>query len=824
MGRVFLAEQTIMGRRVAVKILPKRLGKDPALLKRFLAEARAIAALDHPNIVRAYNVDSEGDRYYLVMEYVEGQDLQRMVEAEGPLPLERAARYVREAADGLAHAHRRALVHCDVKPANLLVSRQDTVKILDMGLARLIDRGKDTEADKDEQLLGSVDYLAPEQAIESPHLDHRADVYSLGCTLYFLLTGRPPFGEGTLHERIVKHQTQKPRKIAELRADVPEELAEICEKMMAKDPEDRFPSADEVSEALSQWQAQQGAGAAFVLESGPAAGPVDVRIEADAPSLARKPRRAANVLAGTKTALAGRGRMLWFAGVGGAVALIVLVGLVFFLVAPGDEGDEAGSQVAARDTLPQDEEPATEDSLPATEQVEDDSDFPDLPDLGDLTDFDPEAVSQADAGKSANSKKEPKPEKPAPVKPRPGPSESKGPSEKTRPTQSESEKPEPHSPRPEEPDDQTEQKSTPAETTSGKKTQSEKPEAETEPQTKKPGATKSKKGKPEKPKPDDPLRDVPESIELSEVGIGASSAEPAEEITIARIHAGPDVPWQLYLLGGQTAMRKNRAFTLKQDGSDASQARWLVQLETAAGSGDPTVEDMARLWRDGDALKLQWVEDAPSSANYLRNCILQIRVEGESKYVTLNQPKSLEPIPIDLERGIASATLPVKWLPDAGTLRVEITKVEGREGHTVEPAGPADPEEPLLLSFPRTDRHGNTADRVAFRLSFTPRATAMQVKVQLLEPPRQAFRPLRGNAPLLRTGLEMQHDQLDKQLHPKNKEPPRGTERSRLNAQVDAVEKQLWYVKFYEEVQGKATIHFRLFTEVDGREVVLAST
>jgi serine/threonine protein kinase len=251
MGRVFFAEHTTMNRHVALKIISKQLGRDPASLKQFLTEARAIAALDHANIVHAYSVDNEGDRYYIVMEFVEGQDLQRMVEAEGPLDCERAAGYIRQAADGQAHAHGRKKIHCDVKPANLLVNKQDVAKILDMGMARLIGRGKDGGSEKDERLLGTVDYLAPEQAIESPDLDHRVDVYSLGCTFYFLLTGRPPFPEGTLHERILKHQTQEPEKITELRADAPDDMVEVCEKMMAKGPDDRYQSAEEVSQALA---------------------------------------------------------------------------------------------------------------------------------------------------------------------------------------------------------------------------------------------------------------------------------------------------------------------------------------------------------------------------------------------------------------------------------------------------------------------------------------------------------------------------------------------------------------------------------------------
>ena len=137
MGTVFLAEHVTMNRRVALKIVPRSIAENRASLDRFFAEARAIAALDHPNIVQAYSVDNEMDRYFIVMEYVDGQDLQRMVEVNGPLDFDHAADYIRQAAEGLAHAHARNLVHCDIKPSNLLVNSQGVIKILDLGLARL---------------------------------------------------------------------------------------------------------------------------------------------------------------------------------------------------------------------------------------------------------------------------------------------------------------------------------------------------------------------------------------------------------------------------------------------------------------------------------------------------------------------------------------------------------------------------------------------------------------------------------------------------------------------------------------------------------------
>ena len=258
MGSVFLAEHVTMNRRVALKLVPKGLEKNPVAMERFMAEARAIATVDHPNIVQAYSVDNEADRFYIVMEYVDGRDLERIVTEEGPLDYARAADYIRQAAEGLAHAHGRGMIHCDIKPSNLLVNSQGVVKILDLGLARLSGEEENEDAAKaNEHILGTVDYMAPEQAMNAKTFDHRADLYSLGCTMYYLLTGHAPFPEGTLAQRIVKHQTQQPANIIEQRPDAPPQLVRICRKMMAKEPNDRYASAEEVIRALDDLNLDQ---------------------------------------------------------------------------------------------------------------------------------------------------------------------------------------------------------------------------------------------------------------------------------------------------------------------------------------------------------------------------------------------------------------------------------------------------------------------------------------------------------------------------------------------------------------------------------------
>jgi serine/threonine protein kinase len=259
MSSVYLAEHVLMQRRVAIKVLPKNRVEDSSYLARFHREAQAAAALDHRNIVRAYDVDNDGNIHYLVMEYVEGHDLQHMVKTEGPMDYLTAADFIRQAADGLAHAHKAGLIHRDVKPANLLVDQRKVVKVLDLGLARFTsDEHASLTVAYDENVLGTADYLAPEQALDSHGVDGRADIYSLGCSLYFLLTGHPPFPDGTLPQRLMMHQKQPPPSIFKDRPDAPQGLIDICHKMMAKKREQRYQSMDDVSKALANWLESQG--------------------------------------------------------------------------------------------------------------------------------------------------------------------------------------------------------------------------------------------------------------------------------------------------------------------------------------------------------------------------------------------------------------------------------------------------------------------------------------------------------------------------------------------------------------------------------------
>jgi serine/threonine protein kinase len=252
MAQVYLGEHRHMKHRVAIKVLPPAKAQDPAAVERFLREARATAALNHPNIVRAHDIDQDDGLHFIVMEYIEGTSLLEMVLRHGPLHPQQAARYLRQAANGLQHAFEAGLVHRDIKPANLLVDRNGTVKILDLGLARFFADEKDNLSQKyNEAVIGTADYLAPEQVEDSHNIDIRADMYSLGATMYFCLTGQPPFPEGSFAQKLIWHQTRTAKPIREFRTDLPAELIALVEKMMAKNPAERFQTPAEIVAALA---------------------------------------------------------------------------------------------------------------------------------------------------------------------------------------------------------------------------------------------------------------------------------------------------------------------------------------------------------------------------------------------------------------------------------------------------------------------------------------------------------------------------------------------------------------------------------------------
>jgi serine/threonine protein kinase len=264
MGAVYKAEHRKMERLVALKVVNQHLLANPQAVERFAREVRAVSKLSHPNIVLVHDADEADGLHFLVMEFVDGVSLDRVVAHNGPLTPAQAANFIAQAAKGLQHAHEKGMVHRDIKPQNLMMTRKKEIKILDFGLARLASeqsfdqaQGGDDRPLKPGQttagmVLGTPDYIAPEQATDARTADIRADIYSLGCTLYYLLTGQPPFPTGSSIEKLNAHLHSAPPPISSKRGDVPAELARILDKMLAKNPQDRYQTPAEAFKDLSQ--------------------------------------------------------------------------------------------------------------------------------------------------------------------------------------------------------------------------------------------------------------------------------------------------------------------------------------------------------------------------------------------------------------------------------------------------------------------------------------------------------------------------------------------------------------------------------------------
>src|SRR5687767_2489487 len=294
MGAVYKAEHLRMQRTVAIKTINAQFVQNPEAVQRFSREIQAAAKLSHPHIVTAFDADQAGNVHFLVMEFAEGETLAQMVARRGPLSIAEACAAIRQAALGLQHAHERGMVHRDIKPQNLMVSgvrgqesgvrnqesgvrgqesgvrnqesddssSSSVVKILDFGLARFVQETSHESRTELGAVMGTPDYMAPEQALDTRQADIRADIYSLGCTLYFLLTGKPPFTGANPMETLLRHQSAEPRRLRDMRPDAPIELERILSKMLAKQPEHRFQTPAEVATALTPFVERQRAVAA----------------------------------------------------------------------------------------------------------------------------------------------------------------------------------------------------------------------------------------------------------------------------------------------------------------------------------------------------------------------------------------------------------------------------------------------------------------------------------------------------------------------------------------------------------------------------------
>lgn len=251
MGRVYLATDTALDRNVAIKVLPRQRAKDQATVARFMNEAKSAARLNHEHIAQVYFAGEQAGIPYIVFEYVEGTNIRALVDDYDAFPLPQALNYLIQIAHALSHAAEHGVVHRDVKPSNILITREGRAKLIDMGLARLLDPSvPQDDLTASGVTLGTFDYISPEQARDPRNADIRSDIYSLGCTFFFMLSGRPPFPEGTVLQKLLQHQGDEPPDIRAFQPNVPPEVAVLIQKMMAKDPKLRFQTPTALIEAL----------------------------------------------------------------------------------------------------------------------------------------------------------------------------------------------------------------------------------------------------------------------------------------------------------------------------------------------------------------------------------------------------------------------------------------------------------------------------------------------------------------------------------------------------------------------------------------------
>ncbi len=251
MGSVYLAEHLVMHRKVAVKVIRKEFVANPDAVARFKNEVRNAARLSHRNIVTAHDAEQVDDIHFLVMEHVPGESLSQLVRRKGPLPVKHACNFIWQTAHGLNHAHEHQMVHRDIKPANLMRTPRGVIKILDFGLARVTDIDENSAITTTGIMMGTADYIAPEQARDAKTADIRSDLYSLGCTFYFLLTGEPPFRAETKVDKIMAHCSTEFPNVANMRDDIPEEVSRIISKLTAKDPDERYQTPRELIDDLA---------------------------------------------------------------------------------------------------------------------------------------------------------------------------------------------------------------------------------------------------------------------------------------------------------------------------------------------------------------------------------------------------------------------------------------------------------------------------------------------------------------------------------------------------------------------------------------------
>ncbi len=369
MGSVYLAEDTLKSRRVALKVLPKKFAGDARFLQLFQREAKATAALRHPNIITAFEAGEDLGYSFYVMEYCDGEALDRILKTQGCLPVGRALEILLQAARGLGFAHSKRFIHRDIKPANIMLGHDGLVKILDLGLARKLVESESSVPTRSGAMTGTANYISPEQALGDKNIDGRADIYSLGATFYHLLTGRPPFEGGSILEVVSKHMKAQIPNPQDLREDIPDDVVHIVRRMMAKSREDRYGSCEELIldlEAIAEGSALSSG----ILEPNKSSIAIATAPRRRPAASAGPPKTTRRIpIVSLKETQAYRSRVTRQLAFVAAAALALMALLAVFLTSSG-RGSRTGEKTAAEEPVRTSRPPRSPDLIPSRREPE----------------------------------------------------------------------------------------------------------------------------------------------------------------------------------------------------------------------------------------------------------------------------------------------------------------------------------------------------------------------------------------------------------------------------------------------------------------------
>ncbi|MEX0866841.1 MAG: serine/threonine-protein kinase [Pirellulales bacterium] len=787
---VYLAEHTQMERRVVLKILTEAQASR--------GELRAVAQLDHRNLVHVYDIDHQNDKYYLVMEFVEGIDLAHILSDGAKPPPENSAAYMYQAALGLAHAHGRGIVHRQIHPGNLMVDHEGVVKILNLDAARPTEMVSEAGSKIEQLPLELVDYISPEQASGRGKIDHRSDVYSLGCVFYHLLTGRPPYAADSVAARLEAHQTSVATPISQLALQTPPPLIEVCERMMAKDPQARYQSADEVAVELDQWlnEFEETRRATTIRRKPPVAAVSGIEATGTSPVDRLKPTRKP-VFFESLT----KQQKIAIAAASGVAAMLLLIGVVAVMLLSGQDAELAQnnrSEVvdgSAADA-PMGDQPPGADAARATEDNNPlDEEFPEPGQLAGGGKPDGEGgPNGADEPAPPEVPANPKDEEPAAPDPMPKPDPDAPPAE-----------PEVDDPPTDNGDPAPEETDTPPE--------NEQPEPE-----------------PQQPKAVEPFKNFPAAVSLPEVG-SADEVSPAPAVALGSVELPADANLYVSLLGGDSAAPGNLQFAARTSDEAEPARKWQIYLMQPDGSETPLAEMGLT---EGD-LSFQWLLQAQENraANYLRNCAVSLQSEDVSHRFRLREPLQAAPITLDLDKPRMRTNIDLDWLPEKESVMIEFTNLEGEFSDAT-----WDPGATIAADGGRAALNlGTNADRVLqFQLrSDVRRGLQLELasffKVDSEQQPlafsktvaeRRATEVLNANTKLtqqITTMKAVKDANRKKALEPQVK----FLQEQQVIANR-ALDQFNLLKQHYNALNGEGKIHFRVYCQVGDEQIVLATS